>query len=73
MWWHNDGTWGSFQSTPAKLANPGGKSSSWTLIWTAPAYGNYGVQATARDAAGNYDPTADWRTFQVSQGSTSFT
>lgn len=73
LWWHSDGTWGAFQSLPAKLGNSGAKLTTWSFNWAPPSTGNYGIQAVAWDAADNYDTTVAWRTFQVSQNTAAFT
>jgi hypothetical protein len=73
LWWHADGSWGAFQSVPAKLGSPGAKSTSWSLTWTPPSTGNYGIQAVAWDAAGNYDASVAWRTFNVMQNGVALT
>ena len=71
QWWHTDGTWGAFQSSPAKLGSSGAKSSSWSFIWVPPSTGDFGVQAVGWDAAGNYDSSVAWSTFKVAQNTAS--
>ena len=73
QWWHYDGTWGAFQSYPATLGSPGARSTSWTFSWVPPATGNFGINAVARDAAGNIDGSAAWRTFTVGKNTAALT
>ena len=52
------------------MASPGGTSTGWTYPWTPPSGGSgqYVLQVTAVDAAGNLDPTKPWVSFNVSGG-----
>jgi hypothetical protein len=52
LWWHPDGSWGSFTSYPAALATPGGTRSTWTFTWPLALPGAYTVSARAYDTAG---------------------
>jgi hypothetical protein len=73
LWWRSDGTWGSFQSYPATLGSAGARTTSWTFSWVPPSTGNFGINAVARDAAGNTDPSSAWRTFTVGKTTASLT
>jgi len=73
QWWHSDGTWGAFQSYPATLGSPGARSTSWTFSWVPPTTGNFGINAVARDAAGNIDGSPAWRTFTVGKSTAALT
>jgi len=70
QWFRSTNTWGAFQAQQATLASPGGTSTGWTFSFTPPSGGSgqYALQVTAADAAGNVDPTKPWVTFNVSSG-----
>jgi hypothetical protein len=72
QWWHSDGTWGEYRSYPARLTSAGARTTSWSFSWTAPWAGSFGINATARDAAGNADSAPAWRAFTVTQKQVSF-
>ena len=57
--------WGAFTNLSAQLATPAATSTAWSLTWTPPGPGTYGVQISSADAAGNVSPTRPWRTFTV--------
>jgi hypothetical protein len=70
LWWHADGTWGSFQNLNATLGSPGGSTTSWSFTWSPSSVGSgrYGVRVAAFDAAGNVDPRPPWIRFDVRRG-----
>jgi hypothetical protein len=57
LWLRSDGTWGAYQAYPAALGTPGARSTGWTLGWTPLRTGSYILVITARDRAGNLDPS----------------
>ncbi|TMR06742.1 hypothetical protein ETD83_03495 [Actinomadura soli] len=76
QWWHADGGWGTFTRHPATRTGPSGSTSwtindgrwtapqtGWSFSWTPPAAGDYGLQVTALDAAGQADATLPWLRF----------
>jgi len=65
QWWHSDGTWGAYAPYEANLDLTGAASTGWTSTWQPPGAGNYNVQATAVDGAGQADATPSWINFAV--------
>jgi hypothetical protein len=54
LYWHTDGSWGTFQQFSATVDNPGAANVTWSYSWTptgSPLH--LTLQAQARDAAGN--------------------
>jgi DNA-binding beta-propeller fold protein YncE len=70
QWYRSIGAWGAFQAQQANLGTPAGASTTWSYQWTPPAGGSgqYAVQVTAVDAAGNVDASKPWVPFNVSSG-----
>jgi sugar lactone lactonase YvrE len=66
LWWHANGTWGTYQVQTTSLGTPGGKTTSWSYGWTPPAVGSYSVLALAKDAAGNVTTKKPTVPFSVS-------
>lgn len=57
LWW-DGAAWGASRTElTASLTSAGQISTDWTYSFTPPGLGSYAVEATARDAAGNTDPT----------------
>jgi arylsulfatase A-like enzyme len=66
QWLRANGTWGVGQTwTPASLAAPGARSTTWSFSFAATT-GSYKATARARDTSGRLDPTRPWRSFSVS-------
>jgi phage baseplate assembly protein gpV len=53
LWYHADGTWGSFVWINSSLNQPNAPTTGWSYPWRAPASGGYELMARATDAAGN--------------------
>lgn len=64
LWWHTDGTWGSFAWIDATLASPGAASTAWSHTWANTRPGAYGVLVQAWDTAGKAS-NRPWGRFAV--------
>jgi hypothetical protein len=64
LWWHADGSWGSWRTHLASLASTG-RVTDWEFDWTAAEAGSYAIWAKASDVAGNADPSPAWVRFGV--------
>ncbi len=57
LWWHADGTFGTYQTQLTTLASPGATTTAWSYSWPAPpGPGNYAVVVEATDGAANKEP-----------------
>ena len=68
LWWNGTG-WAATRTTfDATLDQPGATATGWSYDWTPPADGNYAVQVSAVDAAGNVDPSKPYLRFSYATG-----
>lgn len=63
LWWQPGGGWGPFAWLGTDLAAPGTTDTAWSLTWSPPAPGNYGLMLRVSDTSGNVDPTKPWIPF----------
>ena len=62
QWLHANGTWGGFAWINGSLSDPGAATTDWSLAFTPPTAGAYGMMARSVDAAGNTGAMT-WRSF----------
>ena len=64
-WLRGDGSWGARELLAVEPARSGSSSVAWSLAWTPPAAGRYGVSVEVEDTAGKRATSRETREIVV--------